>query len=293
MLNMTRKKDITKFMLLSRIVCEILLFACISLVISSCNSDNQLREYDEQNVLIKTFYKDANGKLHGECCLYYRDGSLQEKFYYDHGKLSGLYRKYDEDGELTMEGRYKLNLMVGEFKTFYRGQLVEKEFYNLSGQRVSRYKYSNRELSKREFYYIGTGKICSSIGYLANKEVDSLSRFITLENFDEKSIKIRFHNNLITKTDSLVVIYLKRFSDNKYIDYKQTDILLKETYKLNSLGADIKLKDNLHQGKLYNVMFEVYGKSKEINNLIVDFPLQWNPKKGFPKNNLSSIEYGV
>ncbi len=70
------------------------------------------------------------GKRHG-WMRYYYDGKLRQEAYYEDDKQSGIERSwYSGSNQLSREGSYHQNRMVGEWKTWHlNGRLESVEYY--------------------------------------------------------------------------------------------------------------------------------------------------------------------
>lgn len=80
---------------------------------------------------------------------YYNDGSRKSEYYMLNDKIDGIYKEYYETtGELKIIARYKLGLLEGEKRIFYKNGKV-KSIENYSSNMLNgdcRYFYSNGKL---------------------------------------------------------------------------------------------------------------------------------------------------
>ncbi|MCH2229142.1 MAG: hypothetical protein MK105_02265 [Crocinitomicaceae bacterium] len=76
--------------------------------------DGKLIFYNEDGFKWMT-YNMKGGNYHGFGYGYYPDGSLERKFYYDHGKKKGVSYEYYPNGVIRAEGNYQENLEEGKW----------------------------------------------------------------------------------------------------------------------------------------------------------------------------------
>lgn len=72
---------------------------------------------DEKIEEERNYYKDM---LHGKVVLYYPNGKLKQEGYFYLDRQDSIYREWSETGVLMVEGTYKMNKPVGEWKYAYR-----------------------------------------------------------------------------------------------------------------------------------------------------------------------------
>jgi antitoxin component YwqK of YwqJK toxin-antitoxin module len=75
---------------------------------------SSLKQRDEDR-LARSLHYDDNGALHGAETTFYDNGKTQAICFYDHGKLNGIKKMWDHDGNLVEEGHYVLGKLDGRF----------------------------------------------------------------------------------------------------------------------------------------------------------------------------------
>ena len=81
--------------------------------------------YNNGVVAQKEFYED--GKLHGPSISYSESGVVIKEFLYANGELHGLSKFYNAEGKLITEGHYKNDKKHGIWKYYNNGRLVKKK----------------------------------------------------------------------------------------------------------------------------------------------------------------------
>jgi uncharacterized protein len=73
----------------------------------------------------RDYYRDA---LNGMVKLYYSNKTLRREGYFNFNKQDSVYREWSENGKLSVEGEYKLDIPIGTWKYYYRdGRLKSVE----------------------------------------------------------------------------------------------------------------------------------------------------------------------
>ena len=112
----------------------------IILILSSCNSKDEIKVYyddtnelkeihtienGEQNGEQKYFYKagnvniivnSANGEFNGRYISFHENGNIKSKGEYNKGELDGYWEYFFEDGRKKMAGNYSQGEMLGEWE---------------------------------------------------------------------------------------------------------------------------------------------------------------------------------
>jgi hypothetical protein len=114
-----------------------------------CESWEQLQEVIADNIwwctdrnieLPDGYYKSSireftivNGKVEGECKIWWDNGELREHYFYKDGKLEGEYKSWYDNGQLTTYCTFKNGKEHGECKSWHEnGKLWVHCFYNES-----------------------------------------------------------------------------------------------------------------------------------------------------------------
>jgi len=74
--------------------------------------------YDRFGVLEeeRNYYKDM---LHGKVVMYYPNKKLKQEGYFVLGRQDSVYREWNENGKLALQGTYKMNEPSGKWTYFY------------------------------------------------------------------------------------------------------------------------------------------------------------------------------
>jgi len=92
--------------------------------------------------LARLFFRDEEGRLHGEQKTFYANGGLQTAVCYDHGQLHGMKALWDQEGNLVEEAFYEKGKLCGRF------------FQRLDdGKEVISYYDGSRKEGLHEVYY--------------------------------------------------------------------------------------------------------------------------------------------
>ncbi len=95
------------------------------------------KEYFYEDGTPKTIEKMRDGRLEGECLLYWPNGKLKRKCHFIRGMRHGLDQMWNEEGTLIDEGHYELGKPVGIHHRFSKqGKLIEEIEY-LEGPRFN------------------------------------------------------------------------------------------------------------------------------------------------------------
>lgn len=106
---------------------------------------------------------------------FFENGSLRYEFTYKLGKLDGVSKTWDINGNLISIVNYKDGMLSGEWKTFY-----------ISGQLKNSVIYLNGKKNGVELWYHPNGEKQSEVIYENNKIVSRMLRW------DEQGRKINF-----------------------------------------------------------------------------------------------------
>ncbi len=122
--------------------------------------------------------REDQGSLHGEFCLYFSNGTVQHRCFYDHGKLVGPSTYYSESGSVMSETWYVDGLKQGKNRQFYAsgslyaiqkyldGKLHGKQqYYYLNGDPKAEMNYQRGELDGEVTLYYPRKVVKRSINY--------------------------------------------------------------------------------------------------------------------------------
>lgn len=88
--------------------------------------------YENGQIAEKQFYND--GKLDGESFWYSESGVVLKQFIYKDGELHGMSKYYNPKGELITEGPYKNGKKHGNWKFYEDGKLVDEKNFTYSAK---------------------------------------------------------------------------------------------------------------------------------------------------------------
>lgn len=100
-----------------------------------------------KNGQISRQYKVKNGELNGEYVVYFSNGKIAEKEYYEFGVSENETIYYWENGNIKRISHYKNDHLHGTYKEFYANGKVKEEAEYLNGDRVG-----------KQSFYDNTGK---------------------------------------------------------------------------------------------------------------------------------------
>ena len=80
------------------------------------NGLTEVKEFHNNWKIYKHYFLDENDKLHGEHKRWwYRNGTLSEHCYYEHGKLHGEYKWWLKDGTLYEYSHWKNGKLIKDY----------------------------------------------------------------------------------------------------------------------------------------------------------------------------------
>ena len=99
-------------------------------------SAQKVEQYDNGNhQLFEIKFYDSNGEEHGESKVFSQDGKLLSTESYNHGKPHGIFFKYYFSGIIRTECKFIDNLIVGEYKGYFKnGNIKYLLFYEKGNQ---------------------------------------------------------------------------------------------------------------------------------------------------------------
>ena len=96
--------------------------------------------YNEYPLCTKKFINDnknecliergnyTNGKLQGKRTVYYLSGQISKEEFYKEGKRNGVFKEFDEQGNLTHQYEYNNGVIAGESLWFYPNGIVRERW---------------------------------------------------------------------------------------------------------------------------------------------------------------------
>jgi antitoxin component YwqK of YwqJK toxin-antitoxin module len=92
---------------------------------------------------VKEEFRFKNGILHGQSQAWYKNGQLRRKGCYSHGRITGVWTFWDEQGNKVMEAGYRNDLLDGLYMALYsNGKIKEKGKY-ASNRKTGEWVYYN------------------------------------------------------------------------------------------------------------------------------------------------------
>ena len=108
------------------------------------------RVFFSDSDLVKEEFTYKHGILHGAATTWYKNGQMRRQGYYSHGRISGKWEFWDEQGNKTVEAYYENDALNGSYIELYsngkireKGQFADNKrtghwfYYNENGQPVS------------------------------------------------------------------------------------------------------------------------------------------------------------
>ncbi len=130
--------------------------------------------FNTGNIQNKAFY-NSEGKLEGNCKVWYNNGTLLRDFYYVNGKQEGPFLQYYDDGVLRYKTTYKNDLLNGELYSYSNTgaiRSIEKYvndttngmciYYTSNADKSSALKQIKGKTDSLAVYYYPSGKISST-----------------------------------------------------------------------------------------------------------------------------------
>jgi antitoxin component YwqK of YwqJK toxin-antitoxin module len=130
-------------------------------MLNSCSKDSgKIKEYYKDNSLKKEYYVNKAGKINGILKEYNENGQLTMLCYYENGQKQGPKIKYNANGEIMSIGTYKKGLREGKKIFFQTNHQIEKIL-----------TYKDDELEGINYTFYSNGFI-EGIGYLKDSVIN-------------------------------------------------------------------------------------------------------------------------
>ncbi len=224
-------------------------------------------------------YKDINGNKQGYWEKKYKNGNVAYQATFKNNKLTGIYKRYYENGQLFALIQYPENPDSLAEVTYYwddgkllaKGHFIEQklkeglwEFYNTQEKKIAEINYKRGKLDgKKEIYYYN-GKP---------------SYKVTYKNGMKNGVEVRYYDNGEKETEQQVVN--DKFEGKIYVYYPSGKFKIMGSYKNNL--KDGKWSFYSSSGKIEHTIIYHHGVAENQDELDAKFTKQveeWEKKKG-------------
>lgn len=173
---------------------------------------------------VKAEYTLSNGKLNGQLKSYTPDGKLERIGNYSNGIENGIFKEYDEYGNLEVEYTMANGSLKGVLKTYYTDGQIKMSSNYLNGKKHGNFKEYNEHGNLEAEYtmtsdslngvfktYYSNGNIKMSGNYLNGKQHGNFTEYDEYGNKDAEYVMSKGKKNGVLK-----------FYENGHISYSTT-----------------------------------------------------------------------
>lgn len=162
------------------------------------------KNYYDDGKLKSEFKKNDNGQLDGIYREYYENGQLKLECTYKNGQLEGTAKEYYKNKQLSCEYNFKNGQLDGLCKEYYESGKIKEEYYCKNGKFEGTYKkYYTNGKEKSEYNYKNGRAEGTAKEYRINGdiEVEYDYKKVNLENIYEKYENKKAITETTTKTN--------------------------------------------------------------------------------------------